>query len=136
MDEEKSSAQPVLQGKTPGSRASILLDYVDLKGRLLALESKEAVGHFVSLLIIVGVTLVLVLSSALMYGAFLLYLVALLLHLAWGWSALICGALLTIVSFGGFFLLRVQLRKPIFQTTLSDIQKDKEWLSQPTTKTP
>ena len=136
MDQKKSSAQQVLQGQTPGSWASIVIDYLDLKARLLALESKEAVGHFVSLLIIIGVVLVLALSSALMYGAFLLYLVALLLHLAWGWSALICGALLTIVSFGGFFLLRIQLRKPIFQTTLGDIQKDKEWLSQPKTKTP
>ena len=75
MDKEKSSAQQVLQGQPSGSWASILLDYLDLKARLLALESKEAVGHFVSLLIIVGVTLVLALSSALMYGAFLLYLV-------------------------------------------------------------
>jgi hypothetical protein len=32
------------------------------------------------------------------------------------------------------FLLRLQLKKPIFQTTLKDIQKDKEWLSQPKTK--
>ena len=134
MDNEKSSAQQVLQGQPPVSWAAVLLDYLDLKGRLLALESKEAVGHFVGILVIVGVTLVLALSSALMYGVFLLYLVALFLHLAWGWSALICGALLTIISLGGFFLLRLQLKKPIFQTTLKDIQKDKAWLGQPKTK--
>lgn len=136
MDNEKSSAQQVLQGQPPVRWAAVLLDYLDLKGRLLALESKEAVGHFVGILVIIGVTLVLALSSALMYGVFLLYLVALLLHLAWGWSALISGALLTILSLGGFFLLRIQFGKPIFQTTLRDIQKDKEWLSQPKTKTP
>jgi len=136
MDNEKSSAQQVLQGQPPVRWAAVLLDYLDLKGRLLALESKEAVGHFVGILVIIGVTLVLALSSALMYGVFLLYLVALLLHLAWGWSALISGALLTMLSLGGVFLLRIQLGKPIFQTTLRDIQKDKEWLSQPKTKTP
>jgi uncharacterized membrane protein YqjE len=136
MDNDQSSAQQVLQGQPPTSWASILLDYFGLKARLLALESKEAVGHFVGILIVIGVSLVLALSGALMYGAFLLYLVALLLHLAWGWSALICGILLTIFSLGGFLLLRIQLRKPIFQTTLSDIQKDKEWLSQPKTKIP
>ena len=134
MDTEKSSAQQVLQGQPPGSWASILLDYFDLKARLLAIESKEAVGHFIGILIIVGVMLVLALASALMYGAFLLYLVAILLHVGWGWGALICGALLTIFSLGGFFLLRMRLRRPIFQTTLKDIQKDKEWLSQPKTK--
>ena len=126
MDNDQSSAQQVLQSQGPVSWASVLLDYIDLKARLLALESKEAVGHFVVILIIIGVSLVLALSAALMYGAFLLYLVALLLHLAWGWSALICGVLLTIFSLGGFVLLRIQLRKPIFQTTLKDIQKDKE----------
>jgi membrane protein len=43
-----------------------------------------------SRLLLLGVVLlVIALSSALMYGAFLLYLVALLLQLAWGWSALI-----------------------------------------------
>ena len=101
MDNEKSSAQQVLQGQPPVSWAGVLLDYLDFKGRLLVLESKEAVGHFVGILVIIGVTLVLALSSALMYGVFLLYLVALFLHLAWGWSALICGALLTIFSLGG-----------------------------------
>jgi hypothetical protein len=29
-------------------------------------------------------------------------------------------------EFRGFFLLRIQLWKPIFQTTLRDIQKDKK----------
>ena len=64
MDNEKSSAQQVLQGQLSVSWAGVLLDYVDLKGRLLALESKEAVGHFVGILVSVGVTLVLALSSA------------------------------------------------------------------------
>ncbi|MFZ0504781.1 MAG: hypothetical protein WAM44_13775, partial [Chthoniobacterales bacterium] len=68
MDNEKSSAQQVPQGQPPVRWAAVLLDYLDLKGRLLALESKEAIGHFVGILVIIGVTLVLALSSALMYG--------------------------------------------------------------------
>src|SRR5246500_2132425 len=136
MDAEKSNAQQPMGYRPVASWASTVVDYFDLKARLLAVEFKEAFNHFVGLLILVVVLLVLALSSVLMYGAFLLYLVSLLLHLAWGWSALICGALLTILSLGGFFLLRIQLRKPIFQTTLRDMQKDKEWLSQPKTKTP
>jgi hypothetical protein len=49
MDNEKSSAHQVLQGQPPVSWAAVLLDYLDLKGRLLALESKEAVSHFVGI---------------------------------------------------------------------------------------
>lgn len=129
MDAEKSSAKEAIQDRPIASLASIFLDYVDSKARLLAVESKEASGHFITLLVMLGLTLVLAVSSVLMYGAFLLYLVSILFHLAWGWSALVCGAILTLSSVATFFLLRMRLRKPVFQTTLIDIQKDREWLS-------
>jgi uncharacterized membrane protein YqjE len=135
MDVEKSSAQQAMQGRPAASWASIFLDYFDLKARLLAVESKEASSHFIGLLIMLGVMLVLAVSSVLMYGTFLLYLVALLFHLAWGWSALICGAILTISSLITFLLLRMRLRRPVFQMTFKDLEKDKKWLSQSKTKT-
>jgi uncharacterized membrane protein YqjE len=134
MDSEKMTAWQVTESRPAASWASIFLDYFESKARLLAIESREASGHFIGLLVMVGVMLVLALSSVLMYGAFLLYLVALLLHLAWGWSAVICGVFLTVFAVAAFFLLRMRLRKPVFQTTLRDIQKDKEWLSQSKTK--
>jgi uncharacterized membrane protein YqjE len=135
MDAEKSSVQTAIKSRPVASWVSIFLDYFDLKARLLAVESKEATSHLIGLLVLVGVLLVLALCSVLMYGAFVLYLIALLLHLAWGWSALICGVILTLSGLLTFFLLRTRLRKPVFQNTLKDIQKDKEWLSQSKTKT-
>jgi uncharacterized membrane protein YqjE len=132
---EKSSVQQAMEGRPAASWASIFLDYFDLKARLLAVESKEAASHFIGLLVMLGVILVLAVFSVLMYGAFLLYLVALFFHLAWGWSALICGMILTSSSILGFFLLRMRLRKPVFQLTIKDLEKDKEWLSQSKTKT-
>ena len=136
MDAEKSSVQQSIEGRPVASWASIFLDYFDLKTRLLAAESREAASHFIGLIILIGVVLVLALCSVLMYGAFLLYLVALLFRLAWGWSALICGVMLTFSCLLAFFLLRMRLRKPIFQLTLKDLEKDKEWLAQPKTKAP
>ena len=134
MDSKKMNARQVVESQPAASWASIFLDYFESKARLLAIESREASGHFIGLVVVVAVLLVLALSSVLMYGAFLLYLVGLLFHLAWGWSALICGVLLTLCGIAAFFLLRLRLRKPVFQTTLRDIQKDKEWLSQSKTK--
>src|ERR1700758_3187527 len=96
MDAEKANAQQPMEYRPVASWASSVIDYFDLKARLLAFESKEAFNHVVGLLILVGVLLVLALSSVLMYGAFLLYLVSLLLHLAWGWSALISAVILTV----------------------------------------
>jgi uncharacterized membrane protein YqjE len=134
MDAEKSNAQQPTEYRPVASWAATVLDYFDLKARLLAVESKEAFNHFVRLLILFGVLLVLALSSVLMYGAFLLYLVSLLLHLAWGWSALISAAILTLACVLALLLLRARLRKPIFQMTLNDLEKDKEWLSPSKTK--
>lgn len=134
MDAEKSNAQQPMEHRPVASWASTVIDYFDLKARLLAVESKEASHHFVGLLILVGVLLVLAVSSVLMYGAFLLYLVSLILHLVWGWSALICGVILTLAGVFAFLLLRVRLRKPVFQMTLKDLGKDKEWLSHSKTK--
>jgi uncharacterized membrane protein YqjE len=132
MDEEKSNAQEPMGYRPVASWASTVVDYFDLKARLLAVESKEAFNHFVGLLILVGVLLVLALSSVLIYGG--LYFVSLLLHLAWGWSALVSAAILTLACVLALPLLRVRLRKPIFQMTLKDLEKDKEWLSPSKTK--
>ena len=130
-----SSAQQAMQDRPAASWASIFLDYFELKARLFAVESKQASSHFIRLLVMLAAIVVFAGCSFLMYGAFLLYLIACLFHLAWGWSALICGAILTISSVVAFFLFRVGLAKPVFQMTLRDLQKDKEWLSQSKTKT-
>jgi uncharacterized membrane protein YqjE len=135
MNAEKSSAQQAMEGRPVASWASIFLDYFEFKARLFAVESKEASSHFIKLLVILAAILVLAGSSFLMYEAFLLYLIAYLFHLAWGWSALICGAILTASSIVAFFVFRLGLGKPVFQMTLRDIQKDKEWLSRSKTKT-
>jgi uncharacterized membrane protein YqjE len=136
MNAQNSNAQRAMGSDHLKSWASIFLDYFDAKARLVAAESREASGHFIGLLILSGIILVLSLSSVLMYAACLLYLVAALSGLAWGWSALICGVLLTLVAVLFLVLLRAQLRKPVFQLSLEDLEKDKEWLSQAKTKAP
>jgi uncharacterized membrane protein YqjE len=74
-----------------GNWASTFLDYLALKLRLFVVESTEATGHCIRLLILLGIALGLTVGSILTYGAFILYLVMLLLRLDWGWSALICA---------------------------------------------
>jgi uncharacterized membrane protein YqjE len=84
MNAEKSDVQQAMARRPVASWASIFLDYFDSKARLLAVESREATGHFIGLLVLLGIMLVLALCSVLTYGAFLLYLVGLLFHLALG----------------------------------------------------
>ena len=135
MEAQNADTQQTTQGRPIASWASILLDYFDQKARLLAVESKEASSHFIGLLVLLGIMLVLSLSSVLMYAAFVLYLIAILLHLSWGWSALISGMVLTLLSVLVFFVLRTRLPKPVFQMSLQDLEKDKEWLTHSKTKT-
>jgi uncharacterized membrane protein YqjE len=59
MEAEKSNVQQAMAGRPVASRASIFLDYFDSKARLLAVESREATGHFIGLLVLLGVMLVL-----------------------------------------------------------------------------
>jgi uncharacterized membrane protein YqjE len=136
MNAQKPSDRRPIKGGRLTHWISLFLDYFDAKARLMAAESREASSHFIGLLFLIAITLLLSLTSVLMYGTSLLYLVASLFGLSLGWSALICGAILTLASLLFFFFLRVQLRKPLFQMSLKDLEKDKEWLSQSKIKTP
>ena len=70
-----------------------------------AYHINRQLGHLIALVVLTGIVLVLALASISMYGAFLLFLVALVFHLAWGWSALICGLILTLFSGNPIFAL-------------------------------
>lgn len=98
---------------------SLLLDYFDTKAPLV-IADRERQAVISSALFLIAIALLLSLTSVLMYGTSLLYLVASLFGLSLGWSGLICGAISTLASLL-FFFLRVQLRKPIFQMSLKDL---------------
>jgi hypothetical protein len=102
MDADKFSARQPIQHRPAGSWASTLIDYSDSKTGLLAIESRGASQHFVGLLMLVE-QLVLASSSALIRAAFPRYLVSLLFHLAWVWSALISTVILSLPSVRAFF---------------------------------
>jgi uncharacterized membrane protein YqjE len=134
MNAEKSNVQQAIEGRPLSSWAATLLDYFDAKVRLMAAESREASRHFLLLLILIGAVLVVSLCGLVMYAAFLLFVIGIIFHLAWGWSALIGGTAAILVSVLLFLWFQIQIRKPIFQMSLKDLQKDREWLSQSRTK--
>src|ERR1700751_5442498 len=111
MDADKFSAQQPIQHRPVGSWASTVIDYFGSKTRLLAIESKEASNHFVGLLILVGALLVLAVSGVRMFGGFVRYLVSVLLHLNWGWSAWISAVILTVACVLALLILRGRLHK-------------------------
>ena len=111
--------------------ASLVL-YVELRIRLLALESKEAAVHLLVLAVLFVSALVLFAGFLGMLIVFLLYLLMLIFHWEWGWSALACAGLLLIISIVAGVLFRFQIINPLFSTTFAEFKKDREWLSRQT----
>jgi len=102
--------------------------YLDLKLKLLGLESKEAGFHVLVLALLFASTVALFGAFFLLFAVFLLYLITRISGLEWGWSALICAGILLVLSLVSAIILRLRIGKPIFRLTRAELQKDREWL--------
>lgn len=110
------------------------LGYLELRLKLLGLESKEAGLHLLLLgLLFVG-TVVFFAGFLVMLVVFLLYLLTIIFHWGWGWSALACGGVSLLVAIAAGVILRFRIVRPLFPTTLAELKRDREWLTHKTKK--
>ena len=127
-------SSPSISGAADSVRrwiASLVL-YIELRIRLLALESKEAGFHLLVLAVLLVSALVLFAGFLAMLIVFLLYLLMLIFRWEWGWSALACAGVSLITSIVAGVICRFQIIKPIYPTTFAEFRKDREWLSRQT----
>ena len=110
------------------------LSYLELRLRLIGLESKEASVHLLVLALLFAGTVVFFAGFLIMLTVFLLYLLMLIFHWEWGWSALACGGLLLLSSIAAALIFRFRIVKPFFPTTFAEFEKDREWLTRKTKK--
>ena len=110
------------------------LSYLELRLRLIGLESKEAGIHLLVLALLFAGTVVFFAGFLIMLTVFLLYLLMLIFHWEWGWSALACGGLLLLSSIAAALIFRFRIVKPLFPTTFAEFEKDREWLTRKTKK--
>jgi uncharacterized membrane protein YqjE len=108
------------------------LGYLELRLRLLGLESKEAGYHLLVLALLFACTDVFFVGFLVMLLAFFLYLLMLIFHWGWGWGALACGLANLIAAVVAAVILRFRIVKPLFPTTFAELKKDREWLSHKT----
>jgi uncharacterized membrane protein YqjE len=106
-----------------------LVRYVELRFRLLGLESKEAGLHLLLLALLLVSSLVFLAGCLAMFVVFILYLLMLIFHWEWGWSALVCAAVLLVLSIIAATIFRFQIVKPLFVSTFAEFEKDREWLN-------
>ena|SRR5438552_6671302 len=110
------------------------LSYLELRLGLIGLESKEAGIHLLVLALLFAGTVVFFAGFLIMLTVFLLYLLMLIFHWEWGWSALACGGLLLLSSIAAALILRFRILKPLFSITFAEFKKDREWLTRKTKK--
>jgi uncharacterized membrane protein YqjE len=106
--------------------------YLELRLQLLGLEARETGFHLLILALLFVSVLVCFGGFVIMSVVFLLYLMMLILHWEWGWSALGLAAVLLLFSIGMAAIFRFRIVKPFFPATLAEFQKDREWLKHPT----
>ncbi|MBV8814749.1 MAG: phage holin family protein [Verrucomicrobia bacterium] len=127
-----AASEPSSTGDSVKQWIASFLRYLELRLRLLLLESKEAGLHLLVVGILVTSVLVLFAGSLVMLAVFLLYLVVLLTHWAWGWAALLCAGILLAGSITAAIILRFRITRRLFPMTLEELQKDREWLKSTT----
>jgi uncharacterized membrane protein YqjE len=108
------------------------LRYLELRLRLLGLVSKEAGLHLLVLALLFVGAVVFFAGFLVMLLVFLLYLITILFHWGWGWSALTCGVVSLLAAVAAGFVLRNWIVKPLFPTTFAEFKKDREWLTHKT----
>jgi uncharacterized membrane protein YqjE len=108
------------------------LRYLVLRLRLLGVESKEAGLHLLVLALLFVGAVVFFAGFLVMLLVFLLYLITILFHWGWGWSALTCGVVSLLAAVAAGFVLRYRIVRPLFPTTFAEFKKDREWLTHKT----
>jgi uncharacterized membrane protein YqjE len=136
MELDSSQATRASEPSSLGSIQDLVaffVRYSELRLQLLGLESRETGFHLLMLALLFVSVLVCFGGFVIMSVVFLLYLMMLVLHWDWGWSALALGGVLLLFSIGLAVIFRFRIVKPFFPATLAEFQKDREWL-QHTTK--
>src|ERR1700733_6215704 len=105
------------------------LRYLELRLRLLGVGSKEAGLHLLVLTLLFVGAVVFFAGFLVMLLVFLLYLITILFHWGWGWSALTCGVVSLLVAIAAGVILRFRIVRPLFPTTLAEFKRDREWLT-------
>jgi uncharacterized membrane protein YqjE len=126
---QSNEAKKISTVETARQWLADLLHYLELKLRLLGIESKSAGLHLLGLVLLFAATVVFF-SGALMFAAvFLLFILMQFTHWAWGWCSLLCTGVLLVLSLFTGLILRFRIVKPIFSITLAELRKDREWLA-------
>lgn len=132
---ESALPPPAQEPETNRGVLAELLSFAGSLGRhlqallsLAGLEGREAAGHYLRLLVVLGAAVFFALFGYLLLMLFAIFGLAWLLGVSWIWIALGLAVLHGLAALGGVFYARARLRQPVFSATSAELRKDFEAL--------
>ena len=111
------------------------LGYLSARFELFSLEAKDAAANYVKIIILLVVAVATLVAGLVFFLCAFFYLVAWLAHWHWGWVFFGFGFLSLAITIFCALVAKHRFGTENFATTLAELKKDKEWLSQ-TKQTP
>jgi uncharacterized membrane protein YqjE len=110
------------------SLGNSLAGFFEARIGLLARESKGALLHLLLLAGAVMAALVLVISGYIFVIVSVIFGIAHAAGVSWVWIALAAAGLHFVLAIGCGLFARSQLTKPMFQFSVAELKRDREWL--------
>ncbi|MDQ2659882.1 MAG: phage holin family protein [Verrucomicrobiota bacterium] len=110
------------------SLANSLAAFFETRLNLFARESKGAVVHLLLLAGAVGAALILLASGYVFLIVSVIFAIAHAAGVSWVWIALGAAVLHFLLAFACGLYAVTQIKKPVFQVSMGELKKDREWL--------
>jgi uncharacterized membrane protein YqjE len=108
--------------------AASIAGYLQARLQLAGLESKEAFGHCLKILLVIAAAAAAAFFGYVFFGAAVVFFAARLLCIHWAWAALGFGAIHLAAAIACLLAARKKMAAPMFAATLNEFKKDQEWL--------
>ena len=106
------------------------VSYLQARLELFSLEAKDAGSNYVKILIVLICAVMTLIFGLVCMACAALYLIAWLCWWHWGWVFFGFGFLMLGMTVACLLIAKSRFSKASFATTISELKKDKEWLSQ------
>ena len=111
------------------SLAASLAGYFHARLQLAALESKEAIGHYLLIIFLLAAGAIVVVFGYIFVSIGLVFLLQYLTGFYWVWIMLFFGFAHFAIAAACAAVAYAKFEKPMFSTTINEFKKDQEWLT-------
>ena len=124
--------QPDMPGLPESLRLLIAsaVGYLSARFELFSLEAKDAAANYVKIIILLVVAVAALVFGLVCFLCSFLYLIAYLAHWHWGWVFFGFAFFSLVITVFCAFVAKHRFSVASFATTMAELKKDKEWLSQ------